>query len=111
MAKAKNKYRIWKADRESAAGFMVTPDSVVMAGAKNAFFAASKEGCAISGPLSLISTGEQIRQAGLFVKMNDFVKMMPSTIVTPIPDQIPFPPVALFSSIAKSLPFMMALLV
>jgi hypothetical protein len=110
MAIPKSKFRIWKADRDSAAGFMVTPEYTVMAGAKSSFFAASKEGCFISGPLTLISTGEQIRQAGLFVKMNDFVKMIPSTIVTPIPDQIPFPPVAMFTSVAKSLPFMLAFL-
>lgn len=110
MAVSKAKFKIWKADTGSAAGFMVTPDYTVMAGSKDSFFAASKEGCFISGPLTLISTGDQIRKAGLFVGMNDFVKMIPSTIVTPIPEQIPFPPVAFFTSVAKSLPFALALL-
>jgi hypothetical protein len=110
MATPKAKFKIWKADTSSAAGFMVTPDYAVMAGSENAFFSASKEGCFISGPLTLISTGDQVRTAGLFVGMNDFVKMIPSTIVTPIPSQIPFPPVAFFSSILKSLPFALAML-
>jgi hypothetical protein len=110
MAIPKSKFRIWKADRDSDVGFMVTPESAFMIGSKNSFFATSKEGNVISGPLSFIATGEQIRQAGLFVKMNDFVKMIPSTMVTPIPDQIPFPPVAMFTSIAKSLPFALAFL-
>ena len=110
MAVPKSKYKIWKSDSDSATGFMVTPEYTVMAGSEKSFFSASKEGCFISGPLTLISTGDQIRTAGLFVGMNDFVKMIPSTIVTPIPSQIPFPPVAFFTSVAKSLPFALALL-
>jgi hypothetical protein len=110
MAGAKSKYRVWKADRDSAAGFMVTPDEVVMAGAKNAFFAANKEGCFISGPLSIMATSESVRRAGIFIEQFDFLKMIPSTIVTPIPMQMPMPPVSLFTSIAKSLPFAIALL-
>jgi len=110
MATPKATYKIWKADLNSAAGFMTTPDFSVMAGSKSAFFAVSKKGCFISGPLTLITTGEQIRKAGLFVGMNDFVKMIPSTVVTPIPEQIPFPPVAFFTSVTKSLPFALAML-
>jgi hypothetical protein len=110
MAVPKAKYKIWKADKNSAAGFMVTPDSVVMAGAKNSFFASNKEGCFISGPLSILATSENVRRAGLFVEQFDFMKMIPSTIVTPIPMQMPMPPVSLFTSIAKSLPFVLALL-
>lgn len=109
MAEKAN-FKIWRATKDSAAGFMVTPNSAVMAGSKDAFIAATKNGIALSGPISLIATGEQIRQGGLFVKMNDFVKMIPSTIVTPIPDQIPFPPVALMTSVAKSLPFIIAMM-
>jgi len=111
MTVAKANYRIWKASRDSAAGFMVTPDEVVMAGAKSAFFAASKEGCYISGPLSIIATSESVKRAGLFSEIPDFMKMLPSTVVTPIPAQIPMPPVAMFTSIAKSLPFVLAFLV
>lgn len=110
MAVPKSNYKIWKASKDSKAGFMVTPDTAVMAGSKSAFFAASKEGCFISGPISFITTGEQTRRAGLFVGMNDFVKMLPSNIMMPIPDLIPVPPVALFSSMALSLPFMIAML-
>jgi hypothetical protein len=110
MAVPKAKYKIWKASKDSTAGFMVTPDTAVMAGSKNAFFAASKEGCSISGPVSFVTTSEQIRVAGLFVKMNDFMKILPSNIMMPIPEQMPFPPVSLFTSIALSLPFAIALL-
>jgi len=111
MGAPKSRFKIWKASTDSATGFMVTPEYAVMAGAQSAFVAVSKEGCAISGPVSFITTGEQTRKAGLFVGMNEFVRMIPSTIVTPIPPHIPLPPVAFFASVALSLPFVMAMLV
>jgi hypothetical protein len=111
MAASKKNFKIWKASRDSKAGFMVTPDFTVMAGSESAFIAVSKEGTHISGPVSFITTSENIRTAGLFVGMNDFIKMIPSTIAMPIPSQLPIPPVAMFTSIAKSLPFMLAMLI
>jgi hypothetical protein len=111
MAASKKNFKIWKASRDSEAGFMITPETAVMAGSKSSFIAIDKSGTHISGPISFITTGENIRTAGLFVGMNDFVKMIPSTMMTPIPSQLPIPPVALFTSIALSLPFVLAALV
>jgi len=111
MGASKKDYKIWKASRESDAGFMITPETAIMAGSKSAFIAIDKKGTHISGPVSFITTGENIRTAGLFVGMNDFVKMVPSTIVTPIPSQLPIPPIGMFTSVALSLPFLMAFLV
>ncbi len=110
MAVPKSRYKIWKAVPDTSAGFMVTPDFAAMAGSDKNFITASKEGVQISGSISLITTGEQIRQAGLFVNMNDFVKMIPSTIVTPIPSIFPFPPIRLFASIGLSLPLMIGMI-
>jgi len=110
MPTSKARYKIWRASRDAEAGFMVTPEAAFMIGSKSAFIAASKEGLHLSGPISLITTGEQTRQAGLFIKMNDFVQMIPSTIVTPLPSILPFPPVALGISIATMMPFFLGLL-
>jgi len=110
MAVPKGRYKIWKASGDTSAGFMVTPDFAVMAGSKDSFVLTSKEGVHISGPVSFITTGEQTRQAGLFVRMNDFIRMVPSTIVTPIPFLLPIPPVALFTSVALTMPFAVAML-
>lgn len=108
---SEEKIRIWKATSDSPSGFMVTPDAVVMAGTKSNFIAIDNNGTNIAGPISLMSSSDQIRQGGLFVQMNDFIKMIPGTIVTPIPAQIPFPPIALVANIAESMPFLLAMLV
>lgn len=105
-----NRIKIWKVSQDNESGFMVTPDSTVMAGNSKNFIVANENGVTISGPLSIMTTSEQIRQGGLFVQMPDFIRMIPQTIVTPIPSQIPVPPVAMFASIAISIPFLMALL-
>jgi hypothetical protein len=42
--------------------------------------------------------------------MNDIVKMIPTTLVTPMPGQIPFPPLALITGIMKDMPFFIAML-
>lgn len=106
---SKNKFKVWKASPDTPAGFMVTPDMAVMAGTRENFIAIDKSGTHIAGPLSLATSSDQIRQGGLFVQMNDFIKMIPGTIVTPIPSQIPFPPIVLFSSVASAIPFLIAM--
>jgi hypothetical protein len=105
---SKSKIKVWKCSRESEAGFMVTPEAAVMAGASGAFIAADKHGVHISGPLSIITSGDQVRRGGLFIEFNEFIAMIPSTIVTPIPKVMICPPIAMFASIAKTMPFVLA---
>lgn len=106
---SEQKIRIWRASSDSNTGFMVTEDAVFMVGTKSNFIAIDANGTNIAGPISLMSSSDQIRQGGLFVQMNDFIKMIPGTIMTPIPSQIPFPPIALISSFAESMPFLLAM--
>ncbi len=107
---SEQKVRIWKAIPESKAGFMVTPDMVVMAANSQNFIVADQSGVNIAGPVSFMTTSEQIRQGGLFVQMPDFIRMVPSSVVTPIPPQVPFPPVALIAAVALTMPVLTALL-
>ena len=109
--KSKKRFKVWRASPKTEAGFMTTETEAVMSGGKGNFFASDRNGNYISGPVSFVTTGEQVRRAGLFVEQNDFIKMLPSTLVTPIPPQIPAPPVALFASIAKTMPTLMGLTV
>lgn len=102
--------RIWKAVPEARAGIMVSPDTVTMAGTSSNFIVVDQHGTAIAGPISFMTTSENIRQGGLFVNMPDFVRMVPSSVVTPIPPQTPFPPVALIAGFALSAAFLAALL-
>ena len=109
---AEKNFKIWVATNTSDAGMMVTPDASFVVGNKSNFIAASKEGIALVGKsVSYGTLGENIRQGGLFVKMNDFVRMIPQTMVTPIPSQIPFPPIGLVTSVLSDLPFFMAMVI
>jgi hypothetical protein len=110
MAASEKNFKIWTATNDSNAGVMVTPKASFLVGDKSNFYAASNTGVAIVGKsISLGTISENIRQGGLFVNMNDFVKMIPQTMVTPIPSEIPFPPLGLIFSVLGDLPFFLAL--
>ena len=100
------KIKIWKATRNSKTGFMVTEDAVVMAGSKSNYIVADDNGVNIAGSISLMCSSDQIRSGGLFVSMNDFIKMIPGTIVTPIPQSLPIPPVKMIGYISEMLPIL-----
>jgi len=107
---SKKDYRIWTAV-ENGPGIQATPEAVYLVGNKSNFVAANKSCVAIVGKSVVMgTTGENIRQGGLFVNMNDFIRMIPSTVVTPIPPQIPMPPMAMISSVMKDLPFFLAMM-
>lgn len=104
-------FKIWKASADSDAGFMVTPEYVVMAATDKNYVVVDEHGTSVAGPISFMTTSENIRQGGLFTQLPDFVKMIPGTMVTPIPQGFPFPPVALIASVAENLPALLALMV
>jgi hypothetical protein len=103
-------FKIWKSNPSADAAFMVTPDTAFLIGNEKNFVAASPVGVCLTGNVTFNCLSEQRRQGGLFITMNDFVRMVPQTIVTPIPSQIPFPPIAFPLSILVGLPFFIAML-
>lgn len=105
----KKEWKIWKATDEAKAGIMVTPDTVKMIAGPDKFIAIDSNGISINGPLSINSSSEQIRQGGLFVQMPDLIRMIPPTIVTPIPSQVPIPPLAFIAGIALMIPLLIVL--
>jgi hypothetical protein len=103
--------KIWKASKDAVAGFMVTDNMAVMAGNASNFIAIDKTGIAISGKgISFNTVSENQRHGGVFVKMNDFVQMIPKTIVTIIPSQVPYAPVGMLTQVTKDLPFFLAMI-
>lgn len=107
---SKKDYKIWTAVK-GGPGMMVTPEEAYLVGSRTNFVAASKSGVSIMGNSITIGTiSENVRQGGLFVGMNDFVRMIPSTIVTPIPPQIPWPPLGMITTVLKDLPFFLAMM-
>lgn len=108
---SESKYiRVWKVSKRSSAGVMLTERSASLIGNKSNFVAADNTGVSIIGnSINFGVLSENQRHGGFFVKMNDFVQMVPTTIVTPTPNQIPFPPTGLISSVAKDMPFFTAM--
>ena len=108
---SKKNFKVWIATKESEAGFMVTPKSAVMAGNDKNTVIAHETGVYIGGggPVSFNTTAENIRMGGMFTQMNDMVRMIPPTALTPFPPQIPFPPLAMPSAVTSELTFFMAL--
>jgi hypothetical protein len=110
MAISKAQWKVWRATSKSNAGMMVTPDSAFVIADDQNFLAVTGDGLVASGPFSFATTSENIRVGGFFIKMPDFSQMIPSTTVTPLPSQIPFPPVSFLVTIAQSLPTLIALM-
>jgi len=104
--------KVWRATKKSPAGVQVEEKTAYLIGNRDNFVAASDTGVVISGGkgITFNTSSENIRKGGLFIEMNDFVQMIPTSVVTPMPGQIPFPPLALISSVMKDMPFFMALM-
>lgn len=107
----KNKVKIWTASENTAAGFMVTENKAYMIADRSNHFVASPNGAIITGKSIVFNTtSENIRAGGFFIKMNDIVQMIPTTLVTPMPSQVPFPPLGFVSAIVKDLAFVTAMM-
>jgi hypothetical protein len=103
--------RVMKATDKAKAGLEVSETTMKMMGDKNNFIAVDDKGIYIKGKVSFINDGTNIRRGGLFVQMPDFTRMIPSTIVTLNPVQIPVPPISGISDIQKDLAFFLALMI
>lgn len=106
----KRRNKIWRASKTSQTAFTITEGSAKMIGNSSNFIAADKDGIALNGNISFVTSSDQIRRGGLFLELNDFVRMIPTTLVTPMPSQIPFPPLGMINSLAKDLPIFLAFL-
>jgi hypothetical protein len=104
--------KVWRATPNSPAGLQVEEKTAYLIGNRTNFVAVGATGVVLSGGsgISFNTTSENVRRGGLFIEMNDLVKMIPTTLVTPMPGQIPFPPLAMITNIMKDMPFFMRML-
>jgi hypothetical protein len=103
--------KVWTASKNAPAGFQVEEKAAYMIGSRSNFIAADGNGVSITGKSITLGTGaENVRRGGLFIGLNDFIKLIPTTIVTPMPEQIPFPPMGVVTGVMKDLPFFIAML-
>lgn len=110
MAETLETTKVWRATRTSSSGLQVTEDSVALVGDKEHFVLANDTGIYLSGPISLIADAANIRRGGLFTGINDFLDMIPSTILTPNPKNVPFPPIFVVRNLAEDLAYFQSFL-
>jgi len=103
--------RVFRTSPKSKSSIYMQDNSVSIIGDNRNFIVCDDRGITIKGPVSIIADASNIRTGGLFVGTNDFLQMIPSTIFTPLPQKIPFPPVFGLVDIVKDTAFFMALLV
>jgi len=105
-----DKAKIWKHGIDSPAQIAITDENAYLVGSENKFIKAGQNGTVIYGPLSIVAGTESIKTGGMFTQLPNIVKMIPSTTVTPIPDQIPSPPLNVAIDLAADVGFFMSLL-
>jgi len=88
----KKEQRAIKVRDEGETGIFMNEGEIVIKAKKDSYIAINKDGVYLRGGLSKVAMGGDERSAGLFLKMPDFVSLLPSTIVTPIPKELPIPP-------------------
>jgi len=104
------KAKIWKASLKATAQFAITENAAYMVGSENRFIKVDDKGTTIYGPVSIVAGTESIKTGGMFTSLPNLVKMIPSTTFTPIPDQIPMPPINIFFDLAEDVAYFSMLL-
>jgi len=108
---ANKRTRVVRTANDSKAALLVEDNAVSVIGDKDHFIVCDERGITLKGPISIVADAMGRRSGGLFVEMSDLLSMIPSTIVTPFPQKIPFPPALGVVNMAKDVSFFMALLV
>jgi hypothetical protein len=103
--------KVFAASSNAKAGIELSEDSAALVGDSRHFVIADDRGTTIKGPVSIVADAMSIRRGGLFVGLNDFLHMIPSTIISPIPNQIPMPPMHGIINLQKDLTFFLACLI
>jgi hypothetical protein len=111
MATKNPRARVIRTSESSKSSLYIEDNSISMIGNSKNFIVCDERGITLKGAISIIADSFNIRTGGLFVGLNDFVEMIPSTIVTPIPKKVPFPPIFAVKEIVKDVAFFTAQLV
>lgn len=109
---AKKNFHVWRATKDAECGVMVTPDSVALVGSRQNAVIADKTGVHIGGGgnISFNTTSEKIRQDGLLTQRGGFSQMIPTTIMTPASQLLPYPPLGMITTMLQILPVFIAAL-
>jgi hypothetical protein len=103
--------KIFKASENAKSGLELSETSAALIGDKKSAVIADENGVFIKGKISIIAPKEQIRTGGLFVGLPDLLSMVPSTLISPIPQQIPMPPMHGLTNLQLDVAFFLSLLI
>jgi len=104
--------RVFRSSKQAKASLLLKETSASLIGdEKNFVTCDAQAGVIIRGPVSFITDAFHTRHAGLFTGVNDFLDMIPSTMVTPNPRKIINPPAGLLAVSARDIAFFTALMV
>jgi hypothetical protein len=103
--------KVWRATENSDAFISATTAEINVAGNAKNWINVGSHGITMRGNISHICMGEGQRTGGLFVNANEFINMIPKSIVTPFPMILPIPPFGLAGSIVGGLAMVIALMV
>jgi hypothetical protein len=106
---AESRVKVWRASRNSDAGIRIDDEKVQIIGSSKSAIEVNKNGVGIvSKSVSFGMSSSEIRTGGMFTMGDEFTSMIPSTIVTLIPQRLPFPPLGFIMGIVPVVPVFMA---
>ena len=103
--------KVFRVSKGAAASLWLQEKSAALIGDDRHYVLADEQGITLKGPISIVADSMGIRRGGLWVGLNDFVEMIPSTIMTPIPSRIPFPPIFGLVGLGVTVAFFTSMLV
>lgn len=106
-----SKVKVWRASKNATAAIRVTEESVSIVGGGKSAIEVNKTGIGmVAKSVSFGMFSDNIRTAGMFTMMNDFAAMIPSTMVTPIAQRLPYPPLGFITGVLPIVPLFMFVL-
>ena len=102
--------KVLRASLTAKAGLAAFENVAFLHGNKDNFIAVNDKGVFISGKVSIIESSDQVRRGALFIEQPDFVNILPSTIMTPIPQRKISPPLIGLQGLVEDTAYFAALL-
>ena len=102
--------KVYRSSTAAKAGLWVTDTKAALVGDEKNFIIADNQGLWLKGSQSWIGLSHNIRVAGFWTLLPDALRMMPSTIVSPLPVQRPDPPTTAIARLAEDSAYFMAIM-
>ena len=102
--------RVFKDEMESKVGLVVDSKMIRLNGSSDNHILIDDRGTTISGPISLVAGGQQMRFAALWTMNSEIALSIPSTLATPTAVMVIDPPGKQLASLIEETTVMMGLM-